>query len=248
MSLSVIALDNPLSASAQTGTASTDRAALVALYNATGGANWTHNTNWLSNRPIGEWQGVTTDNDGRVTQLTLGETNLVGSIPAELGNLSNLSGLYLYRNRLSGEIPSELGNLSSLKRMSLDRNQLSGEIPSALGNLSNIERMRLQNNQLSGEIPSALGNLSNLTVLDLWKNHLSGEIPAELGNLSKGIIYLTPQTPLHPRRILLWSQRTLLRLLIRRSLPLRRRTRMRWTLVRSARWIPSLVRLFPLVK
>ena len=26
-----------------------DRAALVALYNATDGANWTINTNWLSN-------------------------------------------------------------------------------------------------------------------------------------------------------------------------------------------------------
>ena len=35
-------------AQAQSST-STDRAVLVALYNATGGAKWTNNTNWGSN-------------------------------------------------------------------------------------------------------------------------------------------------------------------------------------------------------
>ena len=37
-----------------------DRSALVALYNSTGGANWTRKDNWLNNRPLGEWDGVTT--------------------------------------------------------------------------------------------------------------------------------------------------------------------------------------------
>ena len=53
------------------GDAATDRAALAALYNATDGANWRNNGNWLSNAPMGEWHGVTTDSDGRVTQLIL---------------------------------------------------------------------------------------------------------------------------------------------------------------------------------
>ena len=42
-----------------------DRAALVAFYNATGGANWTNNTNWLTNVPVGQWYGVTTDASSR---------------------------------------------------------------------------------------------------------------------------------------------------------------------------------------
>ncbi|MCY4578995.1 MAG: PPC domain-containing protein [Chloroflexi bacterium] len=37
-----------------------DRAALVALYNSTVGANWSRKDNWLSNRPLGEWDGVIT--------------------------------------------------------------------------------------------------------------------------------------------------------------------------------------------
>ena len=46
--------------------AATDRTALIALYNATGGPNWTNNTNWLSNETVDEWHGVTIDDDGRL--------------------------------------------------------------------------------------------------------------------------------------------------------------------------------------
>ena len=50
-----------------------DRAALVALYNATAGASWPTSTNWLSDRPLDEWHSVTTNSSGRVIQLVLGK-------------------------------------------------------------------------------------------------------------------------------------------------------------------------------
>ena len=37
-----------------------DRAALVALYEATDGPNWVDNGNWLTDAPLGEWYGVDT--------------------------------------------------------------------------------------------------------------------------------------------------------------------------------------------
>ena len=161
-----------------------DRAALVALYNATGGVNWTNNTNWLSNEPLSEWHRVETDKDGRVTALRLVANELSGEIPAELGNLTNLQVLSLSINTLSGEIPAELGNLTNLQVLSLSANTLSGEIPAELGNLTNLEGLDLLQNTLSGEIPAELGNLTNLQLLYLHRNKLSGEIPAELGNLT----------------------------------------------------------------
>ena len=161
-----------------------DRAVLVELYNATDGANWTNNTNWLSDRPIREWHGVINDADGRVSELLLGTNELTGEIPTELGSLSNLTRLYLHRNQLTGEIPTELANLSNLTHLYLNGNQLTGEIPAELGNLSNLTRLYLYENQLTGEIPAELGNLSNLTHLILNGNQLTGEIPVELGNLS----------------------------------------------------------------
>ena len=45
-----------------------ERAALVALYHATDGANWENSANWLSEAPIGEWYGVTDDSGGHVTR------------------------------------------------------------------------------------------------------------------------------------------------------------------------------------
>ena len=109
-----------------------DREALVALYNATDGENWNGSHNWLSDAPLGEWDGVTTDDDGRVTALALYSNGLIGEIPAELGSLSNLGSLNLGNNELSGEIPPELGSLSNLRDLYLDDNALSGCVPSSL--------------------------------------------------------------------------------------------------------------------
>ena len=165
------------------GTVATDRAALEALYNATGGADWTDNTNWLTNEALSAWHGVTTDLDGRVTGLFLNDNQLTGTIPVELGNLGNLQTLNLSQNTLSGEIPEELGNLANLQDLTLWVNTLSGEIPVELGNLGNLLRLDLAQNTLSGEIPTELGNLGSLQTLYLGNNELSGEIPVELGNL-----------------------------------------------------------------
>ena len=156
----------------------------MALYEATDGANWRSNDNWLSEAPLGEWHGVITDRNGRVTGLDLRENQLTGEIPAELGSLSNLEWVYLGWNQLHGTIPPDLGRLTNLELLELIRNRLSGEIPGDLGSLANLQELLLSENQLSGEIPTELGNLTNLLVLELSWNQLSGEIPAELGNLA----------------------------------------------------------------
>ena len=161
-----------------------DRAALIALYDATGGANWTNRTNWLSDEPLEHWYGVTTDDGGRVTQLLLRENNLNGPIPAAVGNLTGLVRLDFQGNRLSGSIPGSLGNLSNLEQLRLYDNQLSGSVPTWLGNLSNLQWLNLRTNGFTGGIPAELGRLSNLTYLNLGANDLTGTIPSDLGNLS----------------------------------------------------------------
>ena len=148
--------------------ASPDRAALVALYDATGGANWANNRNWLSDRPLGEWYGVTTDGDGRVTGLNLGFNQLSGAIPTQLGNLSNLKTLWLHDNRLSGAIPAELGSLANLEGLGLSLNELSGPVPAELGSLSNLQVLYLYGNStLSEPLPGSLTSLTSLITLRL---------------------------------------------------------------------------------
>ena len=162
-----------------------DRDALVAFYNATGGADWTNNTNWLTDAPMGQWHGVTIDASGNVTELDLRSNQLTGAIPSSLGNLSNLTYLNLHNNQLTGKIPTELGNLSYLTYLYLDDNRLDGTIPAELGDLSNLTDLSLSNNQLDGTIPAELGDLTDLELLALGGNELTGIIPAWLGGLTK---------------------------------------------------------------
>ena len=164
--------------------AQTDRDIPVDLYNATDGPNWLNNTNWLSDEPLLEWYGVTTDGSGRVTWLDLPSNRLSGEIPAELGGLSNLTYLDLFRNQLTGAVPSELSSLSNLEGLHISDNQLTGAIPSEVGGPSNLVDLFLAGNQLTGAIPSELGDLSNLVDLFLAGNQLTGAIPSELGDLS----------------------------------------------------------------
>ena len=172
-----------------------DRAALVALYEATDGPNWVNNENWLTGAPLGEWYGVGTDASERVVRLDLGGRwdseardfmlhGLTGLIPSELGDLARLESLRLEHNQLSGPIPPELGNLANLEVLDLDRNNLSGPIPTEFGRLSSLEVLSIEWNNLSGPIPPELGDLPSLERLSLGRNTFTGSIPSELGNLS----------------------------------------------------------------
>ncbi|MDE2718133.1 MAG: hypothetical protein OXI33_14130 [Chloroflexota bacterium] len=91
-----------------------ERTVLAALYDATGGEDWNTNDGWLSNSPLDQWQRVTTDEDGKITDLDLGSNQLSGEIPAELGNLPRLKLLYLSDNKLTGPLPQGLTGLSAL--------------------------------------------------------------------------------------------------------------------------------------
>ena len=158
--------------------------ALVALYNATDGPNWSDNTNWLSSEPMDTWHGVQTNQEGRIWSLWLPENQLSGHIPPELGRLSDLWQLNLYQNQLSGDIPAELGQSENLGFLSLANNRLTGDIPTELGLLNSLESLFLENNQLTGEVPTELGQLEKLNQLNLYNNRLTGGVPAGLAELS----------------------------------------------------------------
>lgn len=85
------------------------RAALVALYNSTNGANWTNNSNWLS-ADESTWFGVEVTGCD-ITSIVLIDNNLQGTIPTEIGDLPNLLDLELSYNKLSGSLPPSVTNL-----------------------------------------------------------------------------------------------------------------------------------------
>ena len=182
-------LNLPFCGTSVAASSASDRSVLVALYNATNGARWTNNLNWMTDAPIGDWYGVSTNQNGEVTEIDLSGNELRGTVPPALGQLDSLRQLRMDRNELRGTIPVELGNLSNLEWLVLDTTRMTGSIPPQLGNLSNLTWLSLSAGRsrlrgLTGEIPPALGNLSKLNILYLARNDLSGTIPAELSRLS----------------------------------------------------------------
>ena len=160
-----------------------DREILVALYETTGGPNWTYSDNWLTDAPLDQWYGVSTGGGDRVVRLFLHINGLVGLIPSELGKLSALQSLKLSGNDLSGYIPLELGSLARLEKLFLHSNSLTGPIPLELGRLTNLEELILQATDIEGPIPPEFGNLAKLKRFDCLWCPLMGTIPPELGRL-----------------------------------------------------------------
>ncbi len=173
----------------------TDRDALISLYNSTSGDSWVNNPGWKDAPTLADgfnddpcavplWYGVTCTGDS-VTQLGLPGNDLMGPIPPELGNLSNLENFSVNDNYLTGTIPTWLAKLPQLRQIGLDENLLTGPILVELSNLSNLNCLNLSRNKLTGIIPPELGNLSNLKYLYFYENNVTGPIPSEFGNLSK---------------------------------------------------------------
>ncbi|XP_057992989.1 MDIS1-interacting receptor like kinase 2-like [Hevea brasiliensis] len=110
--------------------------------------------------------------------LSLQDNYLTGSIPASIiGNLSDLTQLYLHDNVLSGSIPPDVGRMRSLGTLDLSSNKLTGAVPASMGNLSNLEYLYFYDNELSGSIPKELGMLGKLCAFQFSRNNFTGRLP-----------------------------------------------------------------------
>ncbi|KAG5526413.1 hypothetical protein RHGRI_032630 [Rhododendron griersonianum] len=131
------------------------------------------------------WTGVTCARIGawspdlfRVTSLALPSSQLMGSIPEELGQIQHLRTLDLSNNLLNGTLPASLFNSSELQVLSLSNNMIYGELPSLAAGLSGLQFLNLSGNALAGKIQGNFSSFQNLTVVSLKSNYLSGFIPS----------------------------------------------------------------------
>ncbi|MDP9043001.1 MAG: hypothetical protein M3N30_13550, partial [Bacteroidota bacterium] len=159
-----------------------DSLALLDIYKSTNGPGWFNKTNWTTG-PVVTWYGVTLLN-GRVDDLNLDRNNLVGTLPASIGNLTAIEYFEMGDNKISGTIPTTVGNLSILRSLYWENNLFTGTIPASLGSIPTLSDIYLGHNQLTGTIPSAIGNATNLVNIDLSVNRLTGPIPTNMANLT----------------------------------------------------------------
>ncbi|WP_170148006.1 leucine-rich repeat domain-containing protein [Marinoscillum furvescens] len=161
-----------------------DKAALVAIYQATGGDTaWIKKEGWLSGSPR-FWTGVSISEGGRVVGLELPNNNLVGSLPGELTSLDSLEFLRLGNNMLSGDLPDSIDKLTVLNDLVLKNNQLDGSIPPTIVSLTGLVRIDLSGNQMIGEIPEGMSVLTELRDFQIQDNQFIGFFPQEVAQIS----------------------------------------------------------------
>ena len=184
-----------------------ERAALVALYQATDGASWDSAANWLDGSPCGStrWYGVTCGSglagacsvdSSCVTEVSIvasaitgaGTTlsqEIDGTLPEQLLSLSDVNSISLYNQpRLSGTMP-DFGRLSRLSSLTITGSAIiSGTVPSALFNSSTLSNLILEDTaRLTGTLPfrTPLDGPSILARAELTGTGFSGTLPTALG-------------------------------------------------------------------
>jgi len=156
-----------------------ERKALIEFYNALGGPDWIERDFWGSERPVGEWHGVTTDSDGYVVQLTIYDNNLTGPLSAAVCRLERLHTLHLSFNKITSALPDGLGQCRALKNLWIKGNKVTGRLPDSVATLPVLEYLDLHANDMSGPLPT-VWNTPKLRIFRAEDNRISGELPAQL--------------------------------------------------------------------
>jgi hypothetical protein len=76
--------------------------------------------------------------------LDLTSTAMTGTLPSELGNLSNLKRLLLSHSRFGGTLPPEIFSLTSLEKFHLTNNAFNGTLSSKMGNWKNVKELMVR--------------------------------------------------------------------------------------------------------
>ena len=149
----------------------------------------------LRSKDISDWPGVDV-RDGRVISLGFDcedfggdcyhsspNETLRGSIPAEIGDFTDIENLLLAGEGFSGPLPPEIGKLTTLKWFAIQGVSPGAALPPEIGNLESLEKLEINGKMFSGVLPPEIGNLSNLISLSISETDISGSIPKEIGEL-----------------------------------------------------------------
>lgn len=166
-----------------------ERNALIDFYNAMDGPNWTDNTNWCSDKPVGEWSNVYTNWEGHVVDIQLWNNNLKGTIPDSFSNLTHLKFLQLTEHDGPGFILNYepalsikgLTNIIIGNCLSRYDEDLLITLPENLGEMQDLRELIVYG--VKGTLPEGLFKLDNLENLELSVHRLEGTLPSDWSHM-----------------------------------------------------------------
>eukprot|EP00980_Cylindrotheca_fusiformis_P009712 scaffold2143_cov125-Cylindrotheca_fusiformis.AAC.14 len=127
-----------------------ERYVMALLYYYTEGNDWFSKYGFLSDKHVCNWNLDSSDIvrcadpfvPKKITDLALGQNNLAGNIPTEIGYLTQMTRLFLSRNQLYGKIPKTIGDLTGLEKL----------IPTEINQLTMLDTLRIESNDVIGSV------------------------------------------------------------------------------------------------
>ncbi|KAL3929375.1 MAG: hypothetical protein SGBAC_012240 [Bacillariaceae sp.] len=169
-----------------------ERYVMVVLYSTMGGDNWSFANGWSNTaNPTSicdGWSGIESCSDNLVSGMDLSTFNLVGTVPTEIGLLTDLVSLRTSDNPITGTIPSEIGSLSSLEHLSLSATFMAGSIPTEVARMTSLTYLSLHDTVLTGAIPALP---TSIVYFYAYRTKMGGQVPSigQLTNLIHFEVY-----------------------------------------------------------
>ena len=114
------------------------------FYESTNGDGWINNENWCTDKPVSEWYGIKTNEEGYITEISLPSNNLTGTLPQDMQNLRHAAILDLSNNAIEGSL-EHLELATGYVSIDLSNNNFSGKFP-FLGYSQSLEFVNFSNN------------------------------------------------------------------------------------------------------
>jgi hypothetical protein len=107
------------------------------------------------------WAGIKCNLREDVQGIFLNNANLTGTVPREIaGFAKSLTTLHLFSNdNVIGTLPHEMGELSNLEILYLHETNIAGSIPPIFGSLANLKELLLDHTHLTGTMPQEVCDL-----------------------------------------------------------------------------------------
>ena len=112
--------------------------------------------------------------------MELSSNLLTGELPANIGQLTKLEGLYLEYNSIGGDLPASLFTIPALTSLQLDNNAFTGTLPPPPYGSAGLLYVTLQQNSMTGALPADLSSFAEMTSMDLTGNQFTHGLPAKL--------------------------------------------------------------------